>query len=203
MNLPIEQDIEIIQGVTWAYALRWFTETFVHKPISAVAIGLPTMVTATGHGLTGTGTAQQPVWITNVQGPRALNTDGYQCAKPRWATVVDPDTLSIEFDSGSLSAYTSGGTLSYRTSVDLTGWTAALSLYAALGDPTPLLVLDNGSNGGITLDALGNITLTVTAEQSAALALMNGWYKLELTDTAGAVTRPLEGGCAVVQAGAD
>lgn len=197
--LPIEEDIEILQGVTWADALRWLSEALVHKPITAVAIGLPTVVTAAGHGLP-VGDAQQPVWITDVQGPRSLNTDSYKCAEPRWATVVDVDTLNIDFDSASLSAYSKGGVLTYRNPVDLTGWSASMKLYAVLGDAAPLLTLDTGSNGGLTLDAQGNITRTVTAEQSAALGLMNGWYKLDLTDATGAVTRLAEGAAAVVLA---
>lgn len=189
--LPTAQDIEILQGVTWAYAWRWFTDTMVHKPITAVAIGLPTNVTAAAHGLVNT--QQQPVWITGVNGPRSLNTDDYKCVDPRWADVVDANTLAVDFDSGSLSPYTSGGTLTYLLPVDLTGWTAALSIYNSLGDAVALLVIDTGSNGGVTVDAQGNINTTVTAEQATTLGLINGWYKLELTDPSGNVTRLAEG----------
>lgn len=194
--LPTEQDIAILLGVTWSTATRWLTEDMVHKPISAVAIGLPTLVTATAHGLSNT--QQQPVWITGVNGPRGLNTDDYKCAQPRWADVVDANTLAVDFDSSALSAYTSGGTLTYRVPMDLTGWTGALSIYANCGDATPLLVIDNGSKGGVTLDAQGNITTTISAEQSTALGLLNGWYKLELTDAAGNVTRVAEGAARVL-----
>lgn len=197
--LPTEQDIEILLGVTWSTVTRWLTETLVHKPISAVAIGLPTRVTASAHGLSNT--QQQPVWITGVNGPRALNTDDYKCVDPRWADVVDADTLAVDFDSSELSAYTSGGTLTYRAPMDLTGWSGALSIYAHCGDATPLLVIDTGSNGGVTLDAQGNIITTITAEQSAQLGTLNGWYKLELTDAGGNVTRVLEGAANVVLAG--
>jgi hypothetical protein len=192
---PIQQDIQILRGVTWNGPLQWLGENQQHKPISAVAIGLPTMVTATGHGITGTNPF--PVWITDVWGPRALNTDDYKCAEPRWATVQDADTLAVDFDSGRLGAYVSGGVLSYNPPVDLSDYQASLLIYTAVGDAEPVLTLDTGSNGGITLDALGNILVTVTAEQSAALDLMNGWYKLELTDSDGAVTRVAEGNVAV------
>lgn len=199
--LPTEQDIEILLGVTWSTVTRWLTDSMVHKPISAVAIGLPTNVTATAHGLDNS--QQQPVWITGVNGPRALNTDDYKYAEPRWVDVVDADTLAVDFDSSGLSAYTNGGTLTYRVPMDLTGWSGALSIYGNVGDATPLLVIDTSSNGGVTLDAHGNITTTITAEQSTALGLLNGWYKLELTDAAGNVTRVLEGAAAVVLASTD
>lgn len=193
--LPIQQPIQILRGVTWSDPLQWLGENQVHKPISAVAIGLPTLVTATGHGITGTN--RFPVWITGVQGPRALNTDDFTCVDPRWATVVDADTLAVEFDSARLGTYVSGGVLSYNPPVDLTGYHASLQIFNAIGDTTPLLTLDDQTNGGITLDTLGNIVRTITAEQSAALGLVNGWYKLELTDSAGTVTRVAEGPAAV------
>lgn len=197
--LPIQQDIQILRGVTWNSVLQWLQESQIHKPITAVAIGLPTLVTATAHGITGTN--RFPVWITDVQGPRALNTDGYQCADPRWVTVVDADTLAVDFDTGSQNAYVAGGVLSYRPPVDLTDFTAAsMQIFGALGDADPLLTLDIGTNGGITLDALGNISRTINAEQSAALGLLNGWYKLELTDADGAVTRMVEGAVSAADA---
>lgn len=189
--LPIQQDILILRGVTWKGPLQWLGENQVHKPITAVAIGLPTTVTVTGHGITGTN--RFPVWITDVQGPRQLNTDDYTCAKPRWATVVDEDTLAIDFDSASLNAYTRGGVLTYNPPVDLTGWQGSMQLFSQIGDATPLLAIDTGSNGGVTLDELGNIGRTITAEQTVALGLVNGWYKLELTDDDGTVTRVAEG----------
>lgn len=197
--LPIAEDIQILRGVTWSRALRWMGETQVHKPISAVAIGLPTMVTATGHGIQ-IGD-RVPVWITDVYGPRSLNTDDYTCADPRWATAIDADTLAVEFDTGSQSAYVRGGVVTYNPPIDLTGWTASMGIYGAPGDADALLVIDTGDNGGITLDALGNIGRTITAEQSVALGLLNGWYKLELTDPDGVITRILEGSVNVADTG--
>lgn len=192
--LPTEQDIQIIRGVTWNPVLQWLSETPTHKVISNVAIGLPTLVTATAHGITGSN--RVPVWITDVQGPRGLNTDDYTCAEPRWAIVVDSDTLAVEFDSASLSAYTKGGVLTYRAPIDLTGWSASQKLYDAIGSSNVLNEL-NTSNGGITLGADGTITLVLAAEASAAMALTSGWYKLELTDPNGVVTRVAEGNASI------
>jgi hypothetical protein len=197
---PIQQDIQVLRGVTWASVLQWLAENQVHKPITGVTIGLPTMVTAPAHGIAGTN--RFPVWITGVQGPRALNTADYQCAQTRWVTVDDADTVAVDFDSGSLTPYVTGGVLTYNPPIDLTGWTASLAIYTAVGEATPLLTLDNGSNGGITLDALGNIARTLTAEQSTVLGLLNGWHKMELTDATGAVTRVSEGAFAVTDAAA-
>lgn len=191
---PIHQDIVIVQGADWQPVLQWLSEDPTHKLISGVQIGLPTILTATGHGLTGT--ARIPVWITNVQGPRALNTDGYKDGEPRWATVIDADTLAIDFDSGALQAYKSGGVLTYRAPVDLTGWTARQEIRASIDSDTVLNSLTT-ENGGITLGADGTIKRHLTAAQSTALGALQGVYNLELIDASGIVTRFAQGAVCV------
>lgn len=190
---PINQDLTILQGATFASVLQWFAADAVHKVIGSVAIGLPTMVTATAHGLTGSG--RHPVWITNVKGPYALNTDGYRGSKPQWATVVDADTLAIDFDSGSAAAWvpSPAACLTYYPPVDLTGYTARMQLRASAAADAVLLDLTT-ENGGITLGATdGTITCTASAAQTAALAFSTAVYDLELVDGDGAVTRLAEG----------
>lgn len=188
---PIKQDLTILQGATFASVLQWFAADAVHKVISGVAIGLPTLVTAAAHGLTGSG--RQPVWITNVKGPYALNTEGYGGSKPRWATVVDTDTLAIDMDTGSAAAWVSGGVLTYYTPVDLTGYTARMQVRASAAADAVLLDLTT-ENGGITLGTTdGTVTCTATATQTAALTFGTGVYDLELVDGSGVVTRLAEG----------
>jgi hypothetical protein len=188
---PMTQDLVILQGATNAYVLQWFAADAVHKVITAVAVGLPTLVTAAAHGIAGTG--RYPVWLTNIKGPRALNTDGYRGCEPRWATVVDADTLAIDFDSGSMAAYQSGGVLTYYPPVDLTGYTARMQIRASVGAQTVLLELTT-ENGGITLGgAAGMVTRTITEAQAAAVGFTSGVYDLELVDADGAVTRLAEG----------
>jgi hypothetical protein len=192
---PIQQDLTILQGATFMSVLQWFSADAVHKIISGVAVGLPTLVTATAHGLTGTG--RLPVWITNVKGPYALNTDGYRGNKPRWATVVDPNTLAIDLDTGSSPAWQSGGVLTYYPAVDLTGYTARMQIRASVAATNTLLELTT-ENGGIVLDpTTGKVTLTATAVQTAAMTFTSGVYDLELVDATGAVTRLAEGSVAV------
>lgn len=192
--LPVQQDIVIIQGADWQPVMQWLSENMTHKLISGVTIGLPTLLTVTAHGLTGT--AQIPVWITNVVGPRALNTEDYRCVEPRWATVVDADTLAIDFDSGALQAYRSGGVLTYRAAVNLTGWTARQEIRESIDADTVMNSLTT-ENGGITLGADGTITRHMTAAQSTALGAMQGVYNLELIDPNGIVTRFAQGAVCV------
>lgn len=187
---PLCENIVIYQGATWNPVLQWLSETPTHKIITAVQVGLPTLVTATAHGITGTG--RVPVWITNVQGPRALNTDGYTDAQPLWATVIDADTLAVDFDSGALSAYVKGGVLTYRQPIDLTSWSATDDLRTSLQAATSEVVVSSTS-GGITLGADGTIRRTLSATATAALPVFTGTHILELTDPTGNVTRFAEG----------
>lgn len=198
---PIDCDICILQGADWQPVAQWLGEDMLHQIISDVQIGLPTLLTVTAHGFD-VG-ARMPVWITNVQGPRALNTDGYRCVDPRWATVVDANTLAVDFDSGSLLPYKSGGVLTTRPPVDLTGWTARQEIRSAIDAPDVLSELTTDTGGGITLGADGTITRHMTAAQTTALGLalggaaMAGVYNLELTDTTGVVWRFAQGAVSV------
>lgn len=187
---PIHEDIYICQGADWQPVMQWLGEDALHKAISAVEIGLPTVLTVPGHDLTVN--ARLPVWITNVTGPRALNTASYRDVAPRWATVMDADTLAVDFDSGSLQAYVSGGVLTTRPAVNLTGWTARQEIRAGINSPDVLNLLTT-ENGGITLGADGTIARHMTAEQSTALGAIQGVYNLELVDPNGIVWRFAEG----------
>jgi len=194
--LPIQSDIQILQGADWQPVLQWLSEDPVHKLITGVEIGLPTILTVPAHGFTVN--ARMPVWITNVQGPRALNTDGYTDAEPRWATVIDADTLAVDFDSGSLQAYQRGGVLTTRPAVDLIGWSGKQEIRPDINSDVVLNSLTT-ENGGITLGADGTITRHITAAQSTAMGPLQGVYILELTDPSGVVTRFAQGTACVAQ----
>lgn len=182
---PIVQDLEIQQGATFDCKLQWCSADAVHKVISQVQVGLPTLVTASGHGLTATG----PVWITSVRGPSDINTDGYRDCPPRTATVVDADTLAIDFDSGLLPAYQSGGVLTYYPPLDLTGYTARMQVRPSVGSATVLIDLSTDA-GGIVIDAAnGIIERRLEASATAALTWSLGVYDLELTAPDGFTVR--------------
>lgn len=191
---PITEDITVFQGATWNPVLQWLSETPTHKLVSNVAVGLPTIVTALAHGITGT--ARVPVWITNVQGPRSLNTKGYTDTAPLWATVVDADTLAIDFDSGSLAPYAGGGVLTYRAPVDLTGWTATDDWRATYQSATSIAVLST-SAGSVVLGADGTIKRTLASTATSAMTAFTGVHILELTDPSGNVTRFAQGNVCV------
>jgi hypothetical protein len=80
------------------------------------------------------------------------------------------------------------------TPINLTGYTARMSVRATFTSSSSVLDL-NTSNGGITLGgSAGTITITASATTTAALtAPFSGVYDLELVSGGGVVTRLLEG----------
>jgi|GEM_PF-3589374 len=80
------------------------------------------------------------------------------------------------------------------TPVDLTGWTARCQLRDKVGGEV-LLSLTSSPAAGIVLDALGNITITVTATQTTAMSPKSkAVFDLELEETATGFVRNLVGG---------
>lgn len=193
---PIQQDIALQQGATYADALQWCSPNPTFQQITNVQVGLPTLLTVPNHGLTGTNPI--PVWITNVRGPSDLNTKGYRDSCPRYATVVDANTLAVDFDSGSLPAWQSGGVLTTYAPINLTGYTARMQIRAAAGSPTVLLEI-NTTTGGIAIaGTTGTIARTITGVQTSAMTFANAVYDLILTAADGVtVTRLAEGAVTV------
>lgn len=76
--------------------------------------------------------------------------------------------------------------------INLTGYVAKLQARSAEGDAIVLLELST-ENGGITLDALGYITLNLTLAQVVALTFITALYDLILTPPGGEPDRLLQG----------
>jgi len=194
----IQHDLTLNAGASFQYALQWFGSQAVHTPITGVAQGWPTIVTAPGHGLN---IGQRyPVWISNVRVPNNLNTPKPRGCSPLFADVMDTNTLAVDTNTGQQTgSYSGTGIMTTFPVTDLTGYTADLQVRAAPGSPTVLIELST-TNGGITLDpTTGTVTLNVSAAQTAALAWSQGVYDLLLTSSTGFVTRLAQGNVIVTQ----
>lgn len=78
----------------------------------------------------------------------------------------------------------------------LAGWKARLQLrrkYADDDTTTPLIDIDNGDKGGITLTSPGVITIVVADTVTSAVPKGNHFYDLELEDPDGSVEKFLYG----------
>jgi hypothetical protein len=77
---------------------------------------------------------------------------------------------------------------------DLSLFTAAMQIRVSAGAPDPPTISLTTSNSGIILAATDpNISLFISAANTAAIPIASGVYDLEITDTDGIVTRLLEG----------
>lgn len=77
---------------------------------------------------------------------------------------------------------------------DLTGWTARSMVRHLVADVNPVLSFTSSPPAGLVLGGTaGTIALTITATQTAALAITTGFWDLELVAPDGTVTRLLQG----------
>lgn len=194
------QDIEILQGKTFSRIVRWQTPPLVYKPITAITQAGPVAITATGHGMPDGWFAA----VVSAGGMRQINaahwplidTDFHQASVTNANTITFNDT-----NSGSYTAYTTGGSLVYYTPVDLTSYTARMMIRATVDATAVLVSLVSGVASplsGITLDnTLKTITLLISATDTAALTFLTGVYDLELVSPAGVVTQLLSGNVTV------
>lgn len=192
---PIQNNLTFLVGASFQYVLRWFGSQAVHKPITAVQPGWPTVITVTAHGLT----SRWPVWISNVQRPSALNTPSPGGCTPLFADVMDANTLAVDVNTGAQPGpYTGAGILTSYPITDLTGYSAKLQVRSAPNSAVVLLELST-VNGGISLNpATGEITLLATALQTSAFTWQQGVYDLLLISPTGFVTRLAQGKVSVV-----
>ncbi|MFZ5548086.1 MAG: hypothetical protein ACOZJX_05275 [Pseudomonadota bacterium] len=83
------------------------------------------------------------------------------------------------------------------TPVDMTGWTARLHVRTTVESPELLLELTT-ENGGITLGGTtGEISIDLSAADTAAITWPTGLFDLELVSAGGIVKRVLRGTIAV------
>lgn len=190
-------DLIIEQGKTFTKPIRWESTPIVYKSITGITKTAPAQVTAVGHGI-------PPGWraaVVSVKGMtqiNALNTPPKD-SDYHPVTVVSNDAVSLnDVNAAEFSTYTSGGYLQFNTPVDLTGYTARMTVRDKVGG-TELLSLTT-ENARIVVDPVGyKITLNISATDTAALTWKKGVYDLELQSATGVVTALLAGSISVTK----
>lgn len=170
-------DLEIKQGKTFTRVFRWGIEPILFLPITAASQAAPVQLTVTGHGLTD----GWPVVPVSLKGMTELNCPH----DPPWANdykslaVVNANTVKLaKVNSADFSSYTSGGYLRTYTPVDLTNYTARMTIKDRKGG-TALVTLVSPTN--IVVDnAAKTITVTITPTATTAFTWTYGVYDLEL-----------------------
>jgi hypothetical protein len=193
-----ERDIEIVKGDTLDFPVYWEDTQYVYKPISAIPNTAPATVEANNHGLVNGWRAA----IVSVGGMRQINAeDPARLRDSDFHEAVVISANSVQFNDinpSEFSAYTSGGYLQYWGMVDLTGYSARLTVRDKVGG-TELLSLTSALDGGIVIDnATKTITLGIDAADTAAITWKRGVYDLEMISAAGKVTKIMKGAVSVV-----
>ena len=193
----VKKDFEILIGSTWGYVIRWGTTPIVRKPITNIdlSLGAPRL-SVSSHGLfEGWGVA-----VYGVKSPRQINAvnNPPEGSDYHSATVIDTGTIElndvtpVDENGQEWPAYTSGGFIQYDTPVDLTGYTARMSIKDKIGGA--VLHSLTTENGGITIDpAAKTILLSIPATTTEDFTWSRGVYDLEMVSSAGKVTRIISG----------
>lgn len=193
----MQNNITIQQGSDYIQEVRWETVPIVYKAISSISNAAPALIQAIGHGIPD----GWRVAITSVKGMEEINASGTP-PKERdyhFATKVDVDNISInDINAASFGAYLSGGYVQYNTPVELTGFTARMSIKDRIGGT--LLATLTDANGKIVLDPTGHtIKIKLGAVETAGYTWVSGVYDLELVSAAGVVTSLLQGNVSLLQ----
>ena len=193
----VKKDFEILIGSTCEYVIRWGTTPIVRKPITNIdlSLGAPRL-SVSSHGLfEGWGVA-----VYGVKSPRQINAvnNPPEGGDYHSATVIDTGTIElndvtpVDENGQEWPAYTSGGFIQYDTPVDLTGYTARMSIKDKIGGA--VLHSLTTENGGITIDtAAKTILLSIPAATTEDFTWSRGVYDLEMVSATGKVTRIISG----------
>lgn len=184
------KDLVIQQGKTFSLVLRWEAPPIIYKAISAIQQTAPVRLTVVGHGI-------PDGWrgaVTGVKGMTDINAEANNVRDRDYnqITVVDTDTIEINaINAANFKAYESGGHIQFNTPVNITGFTARMSIKDKVGG-TELASSDDIID--ITLDtAKHTVTLNISAADTAAIAWAKGVYELELESSSAVVTQLLTG----------
>ncbi len=181
----------ILKGKTFRRILRWQQPHWVYAQISNVRAKAPCEIEAPNHGIPD----GYPVAIAGVRGMKQINAENNPPRERDFytATRIDDDNISLNAVNASrFTPYAGDGHVMFHPAVDLTGCTARLQMRASVNDPAVLLALDT-TTGGIELLADGEISISISATDTAALTWKKAVFELEVQFANGDVTRLLSG----------
>jgi len=190
-----KKDIVIEQGKTFALPCRWEGKPILYKPITGISKTAPAVITSVGHGI-------PPGWrvaIVSVKGMTQINAANNPPKDSDYypVTVVSNDSISLnDVNAAGFSTYTSDGYIQLNTPIDLTGYTARMTVRDKIGG-TELFSLTT-ENSRIVVDPVNfKITLAMTATETAAFVWTKGVYDLEVVSASGVVTALMAGSITV------
>jgi len=191
MAIPLIENIVVLQGATFTRTIRWDTGVPVFKAITDIAQVAPVAITVPSHGIP----EGWPVAIVSVRGMAEINiADPKKLHLYTPAEAVDANSIVLPFVDASLyTGYESGGYVRYREPVDLTGFTARMTIRKSKASTVAEVTLTSGS-GAIVIDqAEKTIAIVIADDVTEALTMRSGVYDLELVAPTNEVFRLMEG----------
>ena len=186
----------IYQGDTFTHVVRWEGTPIIYKPITTITQAAPAVVTCPLHGVPD----GWRVGVVSVLGMTQINAANSPLKDRDYvrSTLVDSNTIQLNtVNAAGYYAYKSGGYIQYNTPIDLTGFTAAMTIKDKVGGVA--LSTLTSANGGLVIDIVAHtITIVITAVASAAFTWTKGVYDLEVTSGAGVITGLLSGSVTVI-----
>jgi len=189
-------DLEILQGKTLIRTYRWESLPIVYKPITAVSQAAPVVITSVAHGIPD----GWRVGVIGVGGMVELNAANSPLRDSDYRKALVPTVDSVSFNevvSADFTPYTSGGYLQYNTPVDLTAYSARMTIRDRVGG-TSLAAYSSGTGEFAVNNTTKTITLTVAASITAAYAWRTGVYDIEMFTSGGVVFLLASGTVAIV-----
>lgn len=185
-------DLTILQGKTYRQVFMWEDKPVVRKPITAISLatGAP-VLSVTGHGMVN----GQRCVVMGAKGMPQINSANNHPRKSDFVegTVLSADSVELNSvnpydDSGRVwPAYTSGGFLQFNTLVDLTGYTARMSIKDRVGG-TVLFSLTTENSRIVISPSAKTVTLSIAAADTESMTFKKGVYDLEMVSALGVVT---------------
>ena len=174
MSAPAKLNFKVYQGSTFSEVLRWESGRKLYISITAITQAAPCVVTAPSHAVPD----GWRVKVTNVGGMTDINsTENYIIATPLTIDTIELNSVN----SLGYKAYTTGGVVEYNEPVSLTGYTARMQLRTKV-ESTEVIDELTTENGGIIIDTANyNITLNISAADTALYSFANpAVYSLEM-----------------------
>ena len=172
--------LKVRQGSMFRKVLRWETEPFIYKPITAISNAAPCVLHIPGHEML----ESQLFAVQNALGLVELNEKVDDLTSWHRAHVVDVDHVEINrVNSIPFKPHTANtGVAKYRTVVDLAGYTARLTLKDKAGGVV-LYTMSSADPEEITLDpATGLVSFVFSSEASKLWTWRKAVFELDLID---------------------
>jgi autotransporter adhesin len=189
-------NLTILQGDTFSRVIRWESPPFIYKAVTGITNAAPAVVTAIAHGLK---TGWRAV-LVSVKGMKQINAANDPPRDSDFGQVTVPDVDHVSFNkinSSDYSIYTSGGYLQFYTPVDMTGYSARMTIKDRVGG-TILQALVSPTD--IVIDNVNHtITITISAATTAGWTWTTGTYDLEMVSPTAVVTKLYKGSISVTK----